>query len=188
MQRLTASAPLIASETLALFWELLQCSKRFRSYLIETDRARDFVVLVLYYAIESKDDAAKQSIVRMCIFILQTLSVEERFGQKLNVAFTGQETLPTLLQIPNFHGTYADFLIGVSPPSTHCFDPSGLTVCTAYPQPTHERQPRTGIAVSRFACHCKQHRTLRPGPATSYKLDAHEYICVFVSAIIPPGK
>jgi hypothetical protein len=114
VQRLTASGPPIAPETLALFWELLQCNKRFRSYLIDTDRARDFVVLVLYYAIEAKDDPSKQGIVRMCVFILQTLSVEEKFGRKLNWPFTFQETLPSILQIQNFHGSYADFLIGVS--------------------------------------------------------------------------
>jgi hypothetical protein len=114
VQRLTTSVAPIAPETLALFWEMLQCNKRFRSYLIATDRARDFVVLVLYYAVEAKDDLSKQGIVRMCVFILQTLSVEEKFGRKLNVAFTFQETLPSVLQIPNFHGSYADFLISVS--------------------------------------------------------------------------
>lgn len=118
VQRLTnqqTAAP-IAPETLSLFWELLQCNKRFRSYLIDTDRAKDFVVLVLYYAVEAKDDPAKQGIVRMCVFILQTLSVEEKFGRKLNTPFTFQETLPAALQIPNFHGSYADFLIGVRGP------------------------------------------------------------------------
>ena len=114
VQRLASTAPQIASETLSLFWELLQCNKRFRAYLIETDRAKDFVVLVLYYAIEAKEDPAKQGIVRMCVFILQTLSVEEKFGQKLNGSFSFQETLPSVLQIPNFHGSYADFLVGVS--------------------------------------------------------------------------
>lgn len=113
VQRLTNQATPIAPETLSLFWELLQCNKRFRSYLIDTDRAKDFVVLVLFYAIEAKDDPAKQGIVRMCVFILQTLSVEEKFGRKLNTPFTFQETLPTVLLIPNFHGSYADFLIGV---------------------------------------------------------------------------
>ena len=120
LPRLSNSAVPIASETLSLFWELLQCNKRFRSYLIETDRARDFVVLTLYYAIEAKDDPARQSVVRMCVFILQTLSVEEKFGKKMNAPFMGQETLPAVLQIQNFHGSYADFLIGVSGYSASC--------------------------------------------------------------------
>ena len=99
---------------LVLFWELLQCNKRFRSFIIDTDRAHDFVVLVLYYAMEAKDDPSKQGIVRMCVFILQTLSVEPSFGQRLNKPFTGQETLPTIMRIQNFHGSYADYLITVS--------------------------------------------------------------------------
>lgn len=121
MLRLTTTAPPIIPETLSLFWELLQCNKRFRSYLIDTERARDFIVLVLFYAIDGKDDPAKQSVVRTCVFILQTLSVEEKFGPKLNAPFTAQDTLPSVLQIPNFHGSYADFLIGVwcNPASKH---------------------------------------------------------------------
>jgi hypothetical protein len=82
--------------------------------LIDTGRSLDFVVLALYYILESKDDPARQGIVRMCVFILQTLSVEPSFGKRLNTPFLHQETLPALVQIPKFHGTYADFLIDVS--------------------------------------------------------------------------
>ena len=100
-----------APEMLVLFWELLQCNKRFRSFIIDTDRAHDFIVLVLYYAMDAKDDPARQGIVRMCVFILQTLSVEPTFGRRLNKPFIGQDSLPSTLRIPNFHGSYADYLI-----------------------------------------------------------------------------
>ncbi|KAI7356614.1 hypothetical protein KC354_g10339 [Hortaea werneckii] len=100
-----------APETLVFFWELLQVNKRFRAFIIETDRAHDFVVLVLYYAMSVKDEPTKQGIVRMCVLILQTMSVEPHFGDRLNKAFVGQETLPSVLRIQNFHGSYADFLI-----------------------------------------------------------------------------
>jgi len=100
-----------APEMLVLFWELLQCNKRFRSFIIDTDRAHDFIVLVLYYAMDAKDDPARQGIVRMCVFILQTLSVEPTFGRRLNKPFVGQDSLPAILRILNFHGTYADYLI-----------------------------------------------------------------------------
>ncbi|KAF2769164.1 hypothetical protein EJ03DRAFT_327609 [Teratosphaeria nubilosa] len=100
-----------APEMLILFWELLQVNKRFRAFIIETDRAHDFVVLVLYYAMLHKDEPSKQGMVRMCVLILQTMSVEALFGQRLNKEFIGQESLPTLLRIRNFHGSYADFLI-----------------------------------------------------------------------------
>jgi len=97
-----------------LFWETLQCNKRFRSFIIDTDRAHDFVVLVFYYAIDNRNDPTKQGLVRMCIFVLQTLSVEPHFGKSLNKTFEGQESLPLSIRIPNFHGTYADYLITVS--------------------------------------------------------------------------
>jgi len=100
-----------APEMLMLFWEALQCNKRFRSFIIDTDRAHDFVILVLFYAMEGKNDPNKQGLVRMCVFILQTMSVEPNFGKSLNKRFEGQDTLPLNIRIQNFHGTYADYLI-----------------------------------------------------------------------------
>ncbi|EAT81721.2 hypothetical protein SNOG_11222 [Parastagonospora nodorum SN15] len=100
-----------APEMIMLFWEALQCNKRFRSFIIDTDRAHDFVVLVLYYAIDQRNDPTKQGLVRMCVFVLQTLSVEPNFGKSLNKTFEGQESLPPSIRIPNFHGTYADYVI-----------------------------------------------------------------------------
>lgn len=50
----------------------------------------------------------------MCAFLLQTLSVEKSFGINLNKHFGAQDTLPTVIRIPNFIGTYGDFLIQVS--------------------------------------------------------------------------
>ncbi|KAH7012362.1 high-temperature-induced dauer-formation protein-domain-containing protein [Macrophomina phaseolina] len=100
-----------APEMLILFWEVLQCNKRFRTFIIDTDRAHDFVVLILFYAIDQSHDPSRQGLIRMCIFILQTLSTEPNFGKNLNKKFEGQETLPPSIRIPNFHGTYADYLI-----------------------------------------------------------------------------
>lgn len=94
-----------------LFWEMIQCNKRFRAFVIDTDRAHDFLVLTLFYAIEYKTDAAKQGIVRMCAFLLQTMSVEKNFGLRLNKKFIGQETLPPSIRINAFNGSYVDFLI-----------------------------------------------------------------------------
>lgn len=94
-----------------LFWEITQCNKRFRSFIIDTGRVHDFVILALFYALEYKNDAAKHGVVRMCAFLLQTLSVEATFGASLNKSFEGQHSLPTLIRINNFRGTYADFLI-----------------------------------------------------------------------------
>ncbi|KAL8645699.1 MAG: hypothetical protein Q9210_006561 [Variospora velana] len=100
-----------APEMLMLFWEALQCNKRFRSYIIDSERGTEFAVLVLFYALEYRNDAARQGVVRMCVFILQTLSTEPSFGKSLNRAFHGQESLPLDVRIPDFSGTYADYLV-----------------------------------------------------------------------------
>ncbi|KAL4917973.1 high-temperature-induced dauer-formation protein-domain-containing protein [Aspergillus aurantiobrunneus] len=100
-----------APEMLVLFWEALQCNKRFRSFIIDSNRSHDFIILCIFYSITYKSDAAKQGVVRMCIFILQTMSVEPTFGKSLNNKFEAQETLPQSIRIPGFKGSYADFLL-----------------------------------------------------------------------------
>lgn len=50
----------------------------------------------------------------MCVFLLQTMSVEPNFGKNLNKKFEAQDTLPPSIRIQSFNGTYADFLIHVS--------------------------------------------------------------------------
>ena len=54
----------------------------------------------------------------MCIFILQTMSVEPAFGKGLNASFAAQDSLPQSIRLPNFRGTYADYLIMVCPPTS----------------------------------------------------------------------
>ncbi|KAF4120539.1 hypothetical protein GMORB2_2977 [Geosmithia morbida] len=107
----TQSSGSFTPETMMLFWEITQCNKRFRAYIIDTGCVHDFVVLALFYALEYKNDLAKQGIVRMCAFVLQTLSVEPTFGTSLNKSFEGQQSLPPSIRINTFYGTYADFLI-----------------------------------------------------------------------------
>lgn len=97
-----------------LFWETLQCNRRFRSFVIDSDKGYDFLVLVLFYALEYKLDPSKQGVVRMCVFVLQTLTTEPNFGKRLNRKFESQESLPPSIRLVDFDGTYADFLIIVS--------------------------------------------------------------------------
>ncbi|TLS28138.1 hypothetical protein PpBr36_01989 [Pyricularia pennisetigena] len=107
----SAATVKFAPETIMLFWETTQCNKRFRSFIIDTQRAHDFVISILFYAIEFKGDSSRQGVVRMCAFLLQTLSMEKNFGVNLNKNFEAQDTLPPAIRIPAFRGTYADFLI-----------------------------------------------------------------------------
>ncbi|KAK4868141.1 hypothetical protein LT330_007339 [Penicillium expansum] len=100
-----------ATEMLVLFWETLQCNKRFRSFIIDSNRSHDFLVLCIFYAMEYRMDTSKQGVVRMCVFILQTMSAEPTFGKSLNNSFEGQETLPQSIRLLKFRGSYADYLI-----------------------------------------------------------------------------
>lgn len=102
-----------APELISFLWELVQCNRRFRRYLIDTTRILDYVIIILYHAIDSKDDPAKQGVLRMCIYVLQTFSTEDKFAQTLNHIFRHPETLPPVMRIANFHGSYTDFLICV---------------------------------------------------------------------------
>lgn len=135
---------------LILFWEALQCNKRFRSFIIDSNRSHDFVILCLFYAIEYKTDPAKQGVVRMCIFILQTMSVEPNFGKSLNKKFEAQDTLPQSIHIPNFRGSYADYLIMVSLLLARFPTTNSLLTLAVCPYFNHhkQREPECGLSCS----------------------------------------
>ncbi|CAO3650512.1 unnamed protein product [Cunninghamella blakesleeana] len=98
-------------EMIMLCWKLLECNQRFKNYLTDSARTLDLMVILIYYSIESKTNVAEVGVVRMCAFILQTLSSERQFGIKLNTPFTGHASLPPMARIPAFNGTYGDYLI-----------------------------------------------------------------------------
>ncbi|KAI1964000.1 hypothetical protein LOZ58_001861 [Ophidiomyces ophidiicola] len=100
-----------APEMMILFWEALQCNKRFRSFIVDSNRAHDFIIICIFYANEYKTDPTNHGIVKMCVFLLQTLSVEPNFGKNLFKRFEAQDTLPPAIKLPNFRGTYGDFVI-----------------------------------------------------------------------------
>ncbi|KAG9068266.1 hypothetical protein KI688_011861 [Linnemannia hyalina] len=81
-------------ETLMLCWKTLEVNKRFRVYLLETNRVLDFVVILLYFSLEHKLDPTHAGLVRMCACMLQTLSKDRAFGHTLNRPFDGHASLP----------------------------------------------------------------------------------------------
>ena len=96
-----------------VFWETLQCNKRFRSFIIDGDMRHEYMILMIFYAFEYRLDAAKQGVVRMCAFILQTLSTEANFGRLLNEEIADPERLPPNIRIADFRGSNGDYLIMV---------------------------------------------------------------------------
>ncbi|KAK9474122.1 high-temperature-induced dauer-formation protein-domain-containing protein [Dipodascopsis tothii] len=98
-------------ELIVLFWELVNHNKRFRAYLISGDRVHDFVVLLLYHALENRFDPARVGVVRMALYVLQTFSADAEFCVRLNRPFDNQGLLPAALRFPGFAGSYADYML-----------------------------------------------------------------------------
>ncbi|KAJ7098145.1 high-temperature-induced dauer-formation protein-domain-containing protein [Mycena belliarum] len=99
------SVPYI-NETVIFFWKMIELNKKFRGFLLESDKAMDLVAYLLCYALEIKDKAHQHGLCRALSYIIQTLSAEPSFGLKL--------TKPVKAQLPakwNAPGTAADFII-----------------------------------------------------------------------------
>ncbi|ORX56760.1 hypothetical protein DM01DRAFT_1334323 [Hesseltinella vesiculosa] len=103
-------------EMTTLCWKLMQFNSRFRTYLVETERSFDLMVAVLYHSVENRSDTSQLGLVRVSILVLQCLSVNRRFGDKINKVFeeASYAALPSIIKVDAsapFKGTYADFLI-----------------------------------------------------------------------------
>ncbi|KAJ6547333.1 high-temperature-induced dauer-formation protein-domain-containing protein [Mycena capillaripes] len=99
------SVPYI-NETVILFWKIIELNKKFRGFLLESDKSMDLVAYLLCYALEIKDKPQQHGICRALSYIVQTLSAEPSFGTRL--------TKPVKAQLPskwNAPGTAADFFI-----------------------------------------------------------------------------
>ncbi|GAM84062.1 hypothetical protein ANO11243_020530 [Dothideomycetidae sp. 11243] len=94
-------------EMIILQWEALFTNRKYMHYVIDSGRALDLMVLLIFYAKE----AHMEGIGRVCIFCLQTLSAHANFGELLNRPFEAHDTLPMSIQVKNFHGRYADYFI-----------------------------------------------------------------------------
>ncbi|CEP09657.1 hypothetical protein [Parasitella parasitica] len=92
-------------------WKLLEINSRFSKYLLETDRALDLTVVLIFHATDNKDKFTQLGLVRMCAFILQTMSSSKEYSCKLNKPFSAHSSLPSSIRLYAFNGTYGDFLI-----------------------------------------------------------------------------
>ncbi|PAV24382.1 hypothetical protein PNOK_0145000 [Pyrrhoderma noxium] len=93
-------------ETIIFFWKMVELNKKFRTYILESDKAVDLMTYLLCYFMETKDKPEQHGLCRAISYILQTLSAEESFNAKL--------TSPIRLQLPakwTCQGTAGDFMI-----------------------------------------------------------------------------
>lgn len=100
-----------ATELAMLFWDLIQCNKRFKAFLIGTERMYDCLIILLYYIHEKSADSCKASLVRLCAYELLYLTAEPTFASSLSKKFAGRSLLPSAIQLTSFNGSYGDYLI-----------------------------------------------------------------------------
>ncbi|KAF7968571.1 hypothetical protein HWV62_30117 [Athelia sp. TMB] len=94
------------SDTVIFLWKMLELNKKFRLYVLETEKGTDIVAYLLAYFIDIKDKPQHHGLCRALSYIIQTLSADSAFGRKLGY--------PVKAQLPmkyNAGGTYADFVI-----------------------------------------------------------------------------
>ncbi|KAF8226171.1 hypothetical protein L208DRAFT_1501899 [Tricholoma matsutake] len=93
-------------ETVVFFWEMIELNKKFRAYILQSDRSMELVAYLLCYALEIKDKPQQHGLCRALSYIIQTLSAEPTFGLKLSGPVKAQ--LPVKWNSP---GTAGDFMI-----------------------------------------------------------------------------
>ncbi|KAF9533431.1 high-temperature-induced dauer-formation protein-domain-containing protein [Crepidotus variabilis] len=71
------------TETIILFWKLVELNKKFRIYVLESEKSMDLIAHLLFYCVEIKDRPQQHGVCRMVSYILQALSAEPSFGSKL---------------------------------------------------------------------------------------------------------
>ncbi|KAJ7135027.1 high-temperature-induced dauer-formation protein-domain-containing protein [Mycena crocata] len=99
------SVPYI-NETVIFFWKMVELNKKFRTFLLESDKSMDLVAYLLCYALEIKDKPHQHGLCRALSYIVQTLSAEPTFGARLSKPVKAR--LPAKWNAP---GTATDFII-----------------------------------------------------------------------------
>ncbi|GBE82466.1 hypothetical protein SCP_0408500 [Sparassis crispa] len=93
-------------ETIVFFWKMIDLNKKFRAYVLDSEKVTDLLAYLLCYGIDIKDKPQQHGLCRALSYIIQSLSAERAFGAKLSS--------PVRAQVPQKWsnlGTAADFMI-----------------------------------------------------------------------------
>ncbi|EEB05552.1 dymeclin 1 [Schizosaccharomyces japonicus yFS275] len=97
--------------TLNLCKQMLHYNTRFFHYLVDTGRALDLFVFILYLSFEYLSEASTFDHLKICLIILRRLTTSKQFCEKLNIPFEQLSSLPTNRRVPFSKGSYADFSV-----------------------------------------------------------------------------
>lgn len=75
-------------ETILVLWRLLWHNAKFRTFLLE-DRSPQLMAHLLFHALNNKDSAARQGLVRLVVFILHDISCDRAFAVNICKAGSG---------------------------------------------------------------------------------------------------
>lgn len=75
-------------ETILILWRLLWHNAKFRTFLLE-DRSPQLMAHLLFHALNNKDSAARQGLVRLVVFILHDISCDRAFAVNICKAGSG---------------------------------------------------------------------------------------------------
>ncbi|KIP06021.1 hypothetical protein PHLGIDRAFT_30681 [Phlebiopsis gigantea 11061_1 CR5-6] len=70
-------------ETVIFLWKMIELNKKFRAFVLESDKGMDLVAYLLCYGVEIKDKTEQHGLCRAISYIVQSLSAERAFGAKL---------------------------------------------------------------------------------------------------------
>ncbi|KAI0670599.1 high-temperature-induced dauer-formation protein-domain-containing protein [Trametes maxima] len=93
-------------ETVIFLWKMIELNKKFRAYLLDSEKGMDIMAYLLCYGLEIKDKPEQHGMCRVLSYMLQSLSAERAFGLKLGS--------PLKAQIPQkwaTMGTAGDFMV-----------------------------------------------------------------------------
>ncbi|TBU66059.1 high-temperature-induced dauer-formation protein-domain-containing protein [Dichomitus squalens] len=93
-------------EAVIFLWKMIELNKKFCTYLLDSDRAMDILAYLLCYGLEIKDKPEQHGMCRVLSYLIQSLSAERAFGQKLSSPVRGQ-----IPQKYSTMGTAGDFMI-----------------------------------------------------------------------------
>ncbi|KZS98946.1 hypothetical protein SISNIDRAFT_499612 [Sistotremastrum niveocremeum HHB9708] len=93
-------------ETIVFFWKILELNKKFRAHLLQSDKSADVLAYLMCFSLDCKDKPRNHGLTRALSYMIQSLSGESGFANKL--------LLPVRIQIPpkwTVTGTTGDFMI-----------------------------------------------------------------------------
>ncbi|KAI0831071.1 high-temperature-induced dauer-formation protein-domain-containing protein [Trametes gibbosa] len=93
-------------EAVIFLWKMLELNKKFRAYLLDSDKGMDVMAYLLCYGLEIKDKPEQHGMCRVLSYMIQSLSAERTFGLKLGSPLRAQ--IPQKWVTP---GTAGDFMI-----------------------------------------------------------------------------